>query len=149
MNEQLLKELVDVTKRILAVVEGRAGSHAAPAKAAGGAGEIPVAPEDDKYDPKVFRSPKGWQGENYEGRTFSETCPEFLEQLASSLWGLADWQDGKDKRDKHGNPSSAWTRKDASRARRWALRLREKGRTPAPKSNPVSEFMPEMDDIPF
>lgn len=150
MNEELMRELVEINRRILAVLEGRAGSAVAPAvKSSGAPGDIPIAPEDDRYDPKVFRSPKGWQGENYEGCQFSATTPEFLEALATSMWGLAEWQDREGKRDKHGNPSSAWTRKDASRARRWAIRLRATSSHATPKPAQVDDYAAEMDDIPF
>ena len=89
-----------------------------------------IAPDhdlDSPYgDPVIRRDPKLWDTSkgSFAGYHYSETTPEYLEVLASSL----DWRANKDDEvnavDTKGRKKSVWNRRDAARARGWAQRLR-------------------------
>ena len=74
---------------------------------------------DSQYgNPKVYSDPKRWEGPSMKDRLYSECPPEFLDILAGSL----EWLAGQ--LEKEGKPNAGYKRKDASRARGWAKRLR-------------------------
>lgn len=84
---------------------------------------VPIG-DTDKTDPNVFKIPRGWKGQNFEGVPFSQTTPEFLQVYAAHCWERAEYQDANNKLDKNGKPASQWSRLDARRALRWAERLK-------------------------
>jgi hypothetical protein len=90
---------------------------------------------DSKYgDPKVPTNPRDWKGPSFKGRQFSECPAEFLDLLADTLEYFATKADEKDERTGSGKPVSDYKRKDASRARGWAARVR-KGIAPGAQVN--------------
>lgn len=95
---------------------------------------------DGQYgDPVIRRDPKRWTGESYVGSRFSETTPEYLEEVAS----FKDWQAQQDdkKGDDESRKKAHWNRKDAARARGWAKRLRERPPTRRQEtSEPADDF---------
>lgn len=95
----------------------------------------PASPEelDSEYgNPLIDRTPKDWSGEPVEGRRMADLQPATLRALARRHVQLADWHDSKGNVDNKGRPRSYWSRKDASRAYGWALRLEQQGhRAPA------------------
>lgn len=91
---------------------------------------------DGQYgNPVIRRDPKRWTGESYVGSRYSDTTPEYLEEVAS----FKDWQAQQDdkKGDDESRKKASWNRKDAARARGWAKRLREQ---------PVSRKFLDKDD---
>ena len=91
-----------------------------------GAGTVaPDSELDGKWgDPEVRYDPKRWSGDSYKGSRYSQCPASYLEELASFL----DWQADKDSQS--GDPQKEkygeYKRRDAARARGWAIRNREK-----------------------
>jgi hypothetical protein len=71
-----------------------------------------------KYDP----SARYWNGESFAGYRFSETTPEYLDAMAKYLDACA-YMAEKDPDEKK-RKGATYKRKDAARARGWAIRLR-------------------------
>lgn len=102
----------------------------------------PLAPANDKFDPKVSFCPKNWKGEDLKGRKFSECPAKFLDILAHALVYIAGKE--RDERKMWNNePSYKRTLQTAGQANRWALRHRLEGR---PDDAPVR---PQADVNPF
>lgn len=92
----------------------------------------PVDLASDKYaDLTVRRSPPKWLesgGPDYTGTAISQTTPEFCDALAAYL----DWTAAKDEAKNYSYVNgkgetvfpAKYARKDAARARAWAVRLR-------------------------
>lgn len=127
--------------------DGRAPTRGKPRQ--GGGGE--AAPDSDLDgqwgDPTIRKDPPRWQGQSYAGMPYSEAPADYLEVLA----GFLDWAAGKaeekNELTSNGKPRADYLRKDAARARGWALRAAKKGggwRPPAPKVDPMTD-----DDVPF
>lgn len=100
---------------------------------------------DSMYgDPEVRKDPPLWVkagGQLYAGSKMSETTPLYLDALASFF----DWKATKDleKKTEEGDKYARYSKRDASRARGWAKRLREGWKAPS---------MPSTDDdgsLPF
>lgn len=106
-----------------AAVAGQGGG--APAQRTG-AGTVASDEElDGRWgDPEVRYDPKRWTGDSYKGANYSRCPSAYLEELA----GFLDWQADMDA--KSGDPSKQkfveYKRRDAARARGWAIRNREK-----------------------
>lgn len=127
--------------------DGRAPTRGKPRQ--GGGGE--AAPDSDLDgqwgDPTIRKDPPRWQGQSYAGMPYSEAPADYLDTLA----GFLDWAAGKaeekNELTSNGKPRADYLRKDAARARGWALRAAKKGggwRPPAPKAEPMTD-----DDVPF
>ena len=83
---------------------------------------------DGEYgDPEIRKDPPRWTGESFATRHYSQSTPEFLDNLA----GFIDWKAGK----------------DAARARGWAKRLRAGWKPAAPAAE--DSFMDGDDGDPF
>lgn len=115
----------------------------------GGGGE--VAPDSDLDgqwgDPTIRKDPPRWQGQSYAGMPYSEAPAEYLEVLAGFLDWAASKSAEKNELTSNGKPRADYLRKDAARARGWALRAARKAggrRPPAPKPEPMTD-----DDVPF
>jgi hypothetical protein len=128
-SEELLslgRRAVTALERIAKALESGAGSKAANGKSGGKGGEVaPDSDLDSQYgDPVINKDPPKWSGESYIGCTYSQTSPEYLDNLA----GFCDWRAKKDDEagavDKNNRPKSFYAKKDAARARGWAARLR-------------------------
>lgn len=122
MMLSILTSIDGSLKKLVAIAEKRkVGDNAGPAVA-------PDADLDGQYgDPVIRRDPKRWTGESYVGSHFSQTTPEYLEEVAS----FKEWQAQQDdkKADEESKKKAGWNRKDAARARGWAKRLRESPNT--------------------
>lgn len=71
-------------------------------------------------DPKVKSDPRDWSGESCKGLPFSECSPDYLDMYAARLDFFAS------KNAKAGEEKKAhYDALDASRARRWAIEIRE------------------------
>lgn len=85
---------------------------------------------DQKWgDPEVRFTPRDWTGEPMKGRKMSECPAEFLDVLADTF----DYFAGKAEESGelyNGKPTAPYKRKDAARARGWALRIRSGWRAP-------------------
>jgi hypothetical protein len=131
-SEELLKtanRCATALERIAKALE--AGSS--PTKAAAGKGNgtgksVEVAADSDLDsqwgDPTINKDPPRWKGESYVGCSFSQTSPEYLDDLASFKDWSAAKSDEKGEVDKNNRPKSFYAKKDAARARGWAARLR-------------------------
>lgn len=118
-------------------------------------------------NPTLDRSPKGWSGEQLEGRQMSDLHPTTLRALAREYAKLAAWHDSKKNVDGKGRPKGNYARRDAARALGWALRLEQRGqrgpgaarpaarpqhreeRHPAPAERPqyVGELPPSREEM--
>ena len=99
-------------------------------------------------NPRVYKSPKTWLqsgGVDYAGRLLSETTPEFCDAFASFL----TWKAGKEAEENKTYekkatgerlPVAPLTRKDAARARAWAVRLRDAVHAVAPRDESELPF---------
>lgn len=119
-----LDALVTRLNELHAKVDALAARPAAARPAAAAGAVADDRDLDGQYgDPNVRKDPPRWSGESHAGKRYSDCPPEYLETLA----GLLDWQAGKDE--EKGDPDSlkyaGYKRKDASRARGWAKRLRD------------------------
>ncbi len=94
-----------------------------------------VAPDKDLDSPygdeEVKFNPKDWSGPSMKGRKMSQCPPEFLDMLAESFEYFATKADANKDVTSTGKPMSGFKRKSASRARGWALRMRN-GTRPMP-----------------
>lgn len=162
MSEALiLAQLATVNAKLDILLAGAGKSAAVPAgngaRTNGGGTVASDADLDSQYgDPVVKSCPKRWTGENFAGRRYSETSPEFLECVAE----FKDWQAGKDDeadaKDANGRPKSYWPKMDAARARGHAKRLRERGPAAAQRAAPKAseweqstDYTTTDDQIPF
>lgn len=75
-------------------------------------------------DPEIRKDPPRWTGESFAGRRFSQTSPEYLDNLASFKMWSANKDDAEGATDSQGRPKSHWAKKDAALALGWARRLR-------------------------
>lgn len=110
----------------------------------------PVDIAGDKYaDFTIRRSPPQWLeggGPDYTGQPISSTTPEFCDAIASFL----DWTAGKDEAKSYSYVNSKgdtvfpakFARKDAARARAWAVKLRENRRPGASAAAPPRRQAP-------
>lgn len=158
---QIAKDVAAIKAALLAgaVAFATALGGSVPAAGDGGTKRGQVASDsllDSEYgDPEIKKDPPRWEGESFAGRRYSETTPEFLDQMA----GFNDWRADQDDltgaKDKRGRPKSGWARKDAALARGWAARLR-KGWKPKTAAAPGATAASDEDygdggddDIPF
>ena len=88
---------------------------------------------DGQYgDPKVPFNPRAWKGQSFKGRKFSECPAEFLDALAEAFDYLAGKAEENGETLNNNKPAAPYKRRDAARARGWAVRVRAgKGATPA------------------
>jgi hypothetical protein len=73
----------------------------------------------DPSDPVVKLLPKNWKGEDYRGRRYSETTPNFLGMLSHMLDSFATKNDADPERQRY----ARWDRENAEAARKWRARL--------------------------
>jgi hypothetical protein len=165
-NAMVLAELKSIRAQVEAVnakldvlVGGGGGTRPASSTSHGGAGESAIASDrdlDGQYgDPTIKKDPARWKGESFVGYRYSETTPEYLEEVAS----FHDWRASKDDEanavDTKGRPKSYWARKDAALARGWAKRLRARPAAPPASPPPNADDTWEgdasssSDDLPF
>jgi len=69
-------------------------------------------------NPTVKFNPRDWTGTSCKGMTYADCPPEFLDMLANALEFFANKNAATDPK------KAGYDRMDASRARGWALRLR-------------------------
>jgi hypothetical protein len=101
-------------------------------------------------NPEIKRDPPRWSGPSFVGAKYSDTTPEYLENLASFLDWKARESDKKNEMANNGKPRSVYLRKDAARARGWRKRLMDKSRGGRPAPRPRPAPAEEMDaDMPF
>ena len=105
----------------------------------------PVDIGGDKYaDFTIRRCPPSWTesgGPDYTGQPISSTTPEFCDAIASFL----DWQAGKDEAKNYSYVNgkgdtvfpAKYARKDAARARAFAVKLRATPRRQAGPAQPT------------
>ncbi len=112
--------------------------------------QAPVNLDTDKYaDFAVRKSPPKWidsGGRDYTGENISTTTPEFCDAIADFL----DWQAEKDEAKNYSYVNgkgetvfpAKFARKDAARARAWAVKLRA---TPQRSWQPPAARAPQPD----
>jgi hypothetical protein len=106
------------TLRLLQSID--ASLKALLAKQGGAAGPERVDLEGPHGDPIVkAKDPRDWTGEPMKGRHFSECPPDYLDMLAERFDYFASQEQDPKK--------AKYNRLDASRARGWALRIRQGG----------------------
>lgn len=89
---------------------------------------------DGKYgNPTVRIMAKDWDGQNFQGWTFSDCPAEYLDMHAKMLDAFAKKQASDPAKAKYAD----WSAKDAARARAWAERHRKNG---GPKPRPLPDF---------
>jgi hypothetical protein len=117
----------------IAALEGRVAQlekprAAAPRPAAPAPAGIVAATDAEclgQYgDPEIRKDPPRWTGESFAGRRFSQTSPEYLDNLASFKMWSANKDDAEGAVDSQDRPKSHWAKKDAALALGWARRLR-------------------------
>jgi hypothetical protein len=90
-------------------------------------------------DPTIKKDPKRWAGRSYVGCRYSQTEPEYLDMLAGFLdWSADNPRQGKEK-------YAAYDRKDASRARGWASKLRGGWRPTEAAPDPGAQYADESE----
>lgn len=95
---------------------------------------------DSQYgDPKVNFNPRGWKGQSFKGRRYSQCPPEFLDALAEALDYFAGKADEKNEVTDKGKPVGDFKRKDAARARGWAARARKGTGAASPSAQAAGE----------
>jgi hypothetical protein len=119
---ELLKRIATATEKLVQLMQRPSESELNHTRGGECASEQDL---DGQYgDPELKKDPPRWKGQRYAPCRMSDTCPEYLDELAS----FYDWQAGKDdeagKTAGNGKPSSSYKRRDAARARGWAKRLR-------------------------
>jgi hypothetical protein len=159
--EEMLSLLQNIATRLerveqrLSTMEGVTTAGApAGAPILGGSGDTMIADDADLDsqwgNPEIRKDPPRWTGASFVGARYSDTTPEYLENLASFLDWKARESDKKNELANNGKPRSAYLRKDAARARGWRKRLleRKNGGRPAarPRPAPVEEV---VEDMPF
>lgn len=129
--------------QVLARIEAKLDQVLAQKPAQASAGEA-VADDRDldgsHGDPQVRAKPRDWSGEDFKGRRYSETTPEFLDLLA----GMLDYFAGRQTDAK----KASYDRRDAARARGWARRLRA-GWKPAAPAVGFDDGKSDFDDSGF
>lgn len=122
-----------------------------PRAAAPSTSTVPaIAPDSDldgQWGNPVVKAkdPKDWTGESQLGKPFSECPPDYLDLVASRLDYFADKAEAEGAVTSAGKPVAPYNRRDASRARGWAKRLRAGW-----KPEPVDETADvTVDDIAF
>jgi hypothetical protein len=102
--------------------------------------DLLVAPDDDLDsqwgNPEIRRDPPRWSGPSFVGAKYSDTTPEYLNNLADFLEWKAREADKNNETANNGKPRSQYVRKDAARARGWSRRLAEK-KAPRRPTNPT------------
>jgi hypothetical protein len=106
---------------------------------------------DGKYgNPEVRFNPRDWTGESCKNRKMSECPAEFLDLLAETFDYFADQAEQSHELTTTGKPVAPYKRKDAARARGWAVRVRAHGqKTPSQAGPPGWADAPTDDDVPF
>jgi hypothetical protein len=100
--------------------------------------------DSDHGDPEVrAKSPRDWTGPSMQGRRFSECPAEYLDLVASRLDYFANQNEAAG--DAESVKKARYNRLDASRARGWAVRIRD-GHVP---TRHVPEPFGDDNDIPF
>lgn len=80
---------------------------------------------DSQYgDPVVKFNPRDWSGDSCKGLPMSQCPAEFLEMLAGTFDYFAKKAEETGETTNAGKPVAPYKRKDAARARGWALRIR-------------------------
>jgi hypothetical protein len=98
----------------------------------------PEAIRDPKADAVVRFDPKTWRGGgSFKGRPMSQCPAEFLDELAGALSAIAQKED-REKKLYKGGPASRFTRRDAARARRWAIEARVSASVAADADEPAT-----------
>lgn len=130
MSDETLELLRRIAKDVADIKAAMALSVGASAAAlgvkvgasGGGAGAIANDAElDGQYgDPIIKKDPSRWRGESFVGCTYSQTTPEYLDELAS----FKEWTASKNDESEAKRKYAAYDRRDAARARGWAARLR-------------------------
>lgn len=91
---------------------------------------------DGKYgDPEVKFLPRDWTGGDYKGRHFSECPAELLDMLANTFDYFAEKDEREGAKTAAGKPVAEYKRRDAARARGWAVRVRAGRVQPAAPPN--------------
>lgn len=132
------------------------GDAVAPVRGTGVAPKDIASDEDldGKYgNPEIRRDPPRWHGDSYAGMPMSEASAEYLEVLADFFDWCARESDKKSELANNGELRSKYLRRDASRARGWALRNANRPtRTVIKGDRTVEEPVPGYetdDDVPF
>lgn len=95
-------------------------------------------------DPVIqAKDPRDWSGPTMKGRRLSQCPPEYLELFAERCDFFARQADEKGEMTAKNKPRSTYLRKDASRARGWAQRLRDGWTAPAAGAAPASRDWPD------
>jgi hypothetical protein len=113
-SEEMLTDCHRMLKRICAAMDKKAAGDVADDRDLDG----------EHGDPTVKFDPRGWTGESFKGRRYSETAPEFLDLLADALAFFAQ------KKAQTEPKKAGWDKLDAARARGWAARLRAGWKAP-------------------
>lgn len=99
---------------------------------------------DGEYgDPQVKFEPRDWHGENCKGLRMSECPAAFLEMIAETFDYFARKADDSGELANNGKPVAPYKRRDAARARGWALRKRN-GWKPATVDRRTGEILDEQ-----
>jgi hypothetical protein len=99
---------------------------------------------DSQYgDEKIRFNPRDWTGDSFVGRTMSECPAPFLDALAKVYDYFAQKNEAAKEMTDKGQPKWVFDQRTASRARGWAVRIRD-GHVP-------TRHVPEPfgDDVPF
>jgi len=137
----ILSRLATLEARVAALESGPGRTPTTPGKAIADDEEL-----DSSFgNPVVRKDPTKWDGPSYAGCRMSECPPKYLRLLASKFDYMAKMADeeGKTWTNKEGKqiPASTFSRKDAARARGWALRNEKRG-VVAPSDAPASVQLP-------
>lgn len=120
---RIAKDVADIKAAMAAGVGASAAALGIATSTGGGAGGG-VASErelDSEHgDPIIRKDPPRWSGESFVGCHYSQTTPEYLDEVA----GFKDWQASKNDGVEAKKKYAAYDRKDAARARGWAARMR-------------------------
>jgi len=98
-------------------------------------------------DPVIHaKDPRDWSGESQLGKPFSECPPEYLDLVAARLDYFAERAEAEGTLTSTGKPVAPYNRKDAARARGWAVRLRNGWAPPAQSETGFPSDAPLADD---
>ena len=138
MNDEHLELLRRIAKDVADIKAALGASAGAAASALGvqtggtsggnGAGGGVASDREldgERGDPQIRKDPPRWPGESFAGCHYSETTPEYLDEIAGFNDWRADQDDKAGAKDARGRPKSYWARNDARLARGWAARLRK------------------------